>query len=29
MLPNKKYDSAGTGALVDHDADEHAIKLQK
>jgi protein-tyrosine phosphatase len=26
-LPNKKIDSAGTGALVDHSADESAIKI--
>ncbi|EIY5064919.1 TPA: protein tyrosine phosphatase [Klebsiella quasipneumoniae subsp. quasipneumoniae] len=26
-LPNKKIDSAGTSALVDHDADESAIKV--
>ncbi|EPJ5860204.1 protein tyrosine phosphatase [Raoultella ornithinolytica] len=26
-LPNKKIDSAGTGALVDHDADACAIKI--
>lgn len=27
VLPNKKIDSAGTGALVDHDADSCAIKV--
>jgi protein-tyrosine phosphatase len=26
-MPNKKIDSAGTGALVDHSADESAIKI--
>lgn len=26
-LPNKRVDSAGTGALVDHDADSCAIKI--
>ncbi len=26
-LPNKKIDSAGTGALVDHGADDSAIKI--
>lgn len=26
-LPNKKIDSAGTGALVDHSADKSAIKI--
>ncbi|WP_148250187.1 arsenate reductase/protein-tyrosine-phosphatase family protein [Raoultella terrigena] len=26
-LPNKKIDSAGTGALVEHDADATAIKI--
>ncbi|HHO0201202.1 TPA: protein tyrosine phosphatase [Klebsiella quasipneumoniae] len=26
-LPNKKIDSAGTGALVDHEADESAVKI--
>ncbi|MFY0837813.1 protein tyrosine phosphatase [Klebsiella pneumoniae] len=28
-LPNKKIDSAGTGALVDHDADDSAIRIAK
>ncbi|QLN79793.1 protein tyrosine phosphatase [Klebsiella grimontii] len=27
VLPNKKIDSAGTGALIDHPADESAIKI--
>ena len=26
-LPNKKIDSAGTGALVDHSADDSAIRI--
>jgi protein-tyrosine-phosphatase len=26
-LPNKKIDSAGTGALVDHEADSAAQRL--
>ncbi|EMB9114393.1 protein tyrosine phosphatase [Klebsiella pneumoniae] len=26
-LPNKKIESAGTGALIDHSADESAIKI--
>lgn len=28
VLPNKKIDSAGTGALIDHEADAQAKKLQ-
>ncbi|EPY4243708.1 protein tyrosine phosphatase [Klebsiella quasipneumoniae] len=27
LLPNKKIDSAGTGALVDHEADKSAVKV--
>lgn len=27
LLPNKKIDSAGTGALIDHTADNSAIKV--
>lgn len=27
VLPGRKIDSAGTGALVDHDADSYAIKI--
>ena len=27
VLPNKRIDSAGTGALIDHAADESAIKI--
>ncbi|EIV7979507.1 TPA: protein tyrosine phosphatase [Klebsiella pneumoniae] len=28
-LPNKRIDSAGTGALVEHPADESAVKIAK
>ncbi|HDZ2090657.1 TPA: protein tyrosine phosphatase, partial [Klebsiella pneumoniae] len=27
VLPNKKIDSAGTGALIDHEADAQAKKI--
>ncbi len=27
LLPHKMIDSAGTGALIDHDADDTAIKI--
>lgn len=29
MLPDKKVDSAGTGALVGHEADSSAVKIAK
>ncbi|HBU1591508.1 TPA: protein tyrosine phosphatase [Klebsiella pneumoniae] len=29
VLPNKKIDSAGTGALIDHEADAQAKKIAK
>ena len=29
LLPDKKVDSAGTGALVGHEADSSAVKIAK